>query len=122
MNRFAFSLAPNLEDIHDLHLDATGNLAVIKDAHAVGQHARQRLMAFYGEWFLNTQIGVHWLDEIFGKKYDPALAEAIVKTELLDTEGVTGISGFSVGFSRKRRELIINQIFVETEYNEVVQL
>lgn len=122
MSHFAFSLAPNDDDIYDLHLTNTGDLATVNDAEAVGQHARQRLMTYYGEWFLNTTVGVQWLDEIMGKKYDPALAEAIIKDELLGTDGVTGAEGFSVSFARTRRELVVNQILVSTVYDEVVQL
>lgn len=122
MSHFAFSLSPNAEGIYDLHLDRTNNLAVVKDGEAVGQHGRQRLMTYYSEWFLNTTVGVHWLDEIMGKNYDPALSEAIVKDELMGTPGVTSIETFSVSYTRSRRELVMNEIYVLTEYNTTVQL
>lgn len=43
---------------NDLVLDETGSLVLVRDAEAVGQHARQRLMMFRGEWFLDPEAGV----------------------------------------------------------------
>jgi len=107
---------------NDLSLAADGNLAMATDAAAVGQHARQRLMTFAGEWFLDTIAGVPWLGEIMGKKYDPALAEAVVKAEILDTDGVEEITSFSVSFTRDIRRLEIKDIEVLTVYDEVTSL
>ena len=122
MSHFAFSLADRGDGIYDLHLGDTGDLATVTDTEAVGQHARQRLMTYYGEWFLNIEVGVRWLQDIMGKAFDPGLSEALVKAEILDTDGITSIEGFSVSFARNRRELIINEITVQTTYDEVTSL
>lgn len=108
-------------DTNDLFLDGD-NLAMVEDAQAVGQHARQRLLTFEGEWFLDIEAGVSWLSDILGKGYNPALAEAVVKAELLNTDGVTSIETFSVSFNRNRRELVINDVEVNTEYDEGVTI
>lgn len=107
---------------NDVYLDETGNLAFVHGAEAVGQHARQRLKTFRGEWFLDTTAGVPWLDQIMGKGYNPALAEALVKAEILGTDGVTGISTFSVSFANTTRNLIIKEIEVTTTYDEEVRV
>jgi len=107
---------------NDLFLRANGELAVVKDAESVGQHARQRLMTFQREWFLDTTAGVVWLDEIMGRQYDPALAEAVVKDELLNTDGVEEIISFSVRFDRGHRQLAISSINVRTDYDTEVSL
>lgn len=107
-------------DTNDLFLTATGELAIVEGAEACGQHARQRLMTFQGEWFLDNTAGVPWLSEIMGKQYNPELAEAVVKNEILDTDGVTDISSFSVSFNNEVRNLIIKQIEISTIYNEEV--
>lgn len=119
MSRFAFALA---QATNDLFLAGDGNLATVTDAEAVGQHVRQRLQTYSAEWFLDTSAGVPWLDQILGKGYDPALAEAVVKAEILDTDQVTGIEGFSVSFDRGTRGLNIRSIEVMTGYQEVVQV
>jgi len=95
---------------------------LVYDAEAVGQHARQRTMAFKGEWFLNSNVGVPWLDDIMGKQYDPALAESIIKSVVKKTDGVESINAFSIRFNNKTRELSASSIAVSTIYDEVVQL
>ena len=101
---------------NDLFMDGTNNLAMVFDAEAVGQHVRQRVMTFEGEWFLDTLAGLPWIAQIFGKSYDPALAEAVVKAEILETDGASGIEGFSIRFDRETRGVIIKDITVETPY------
>lgn len=118
MTHFGLSLDPTT---NDLHFDA-GNLVVVQGAAAVGQHVRQRLKTFEGEWFLDTTAGVPWLAEIMGREYDPALAEAVVKAEILDTHAVTEITSFSLGFIRETRNLEIKQIEVLTVYDEEVRV
>lgn len=107
---------------NDLFLAGDGNLATVTDAHAVGQHVRQRLSTFAREWFLDTTAGVPWLDQILGKAYDPALAESVVKAEILNTDGVTEITSFSVSFDKATRGLIIRSVEVGTIFDEEVQV
>lgn len=107
---------------NDLHLTADSNLATVTDAEAVGQHARQRLNTFEGEWFYDTTAGVPWIGEILGQSYDPALAEAVIKAEIADTKGVTGITSFSVRFDRQTRGITAHSITVETEFDQEANL
>lgn len=117
-NHVGISLHPTTNDWHF----ENGNLVMVRGAHAVGQHARQRLMSFEGEWFLDILAGVPWLAELLGKQYDPTLAEAVVKAEILDTDAVTEITSFSVGFEKNRRELRIKDVEVLTTYDEEVKV
>lgn len=114
-DRIGLAIDPTTNDIF---VAADGQLATVRDAEAVGQHVRQRLKTFTGEWFLDTAAGVPWLDEILGKQYDPALAESVTKAEVLDTEGVTSIESFAVRFTRASRGLIIDSIEVRSEYDD----
>lgn len=117
--RFGFALD---EATNDLFLRSDGSLATVRDAEAVGQHGRQRLQTFSGEWFLDTTAGVPWLDQVMGRQYDPAIAESVVKAELLDTDGIEEITSFSVSFDRETRGVIINGVEVLTMYDEEVQV
>lgn len=121
MNRQHLGLSLDPET-NDLHFDGNNSLVLVRDASAVGQHVRQRLMTFQGEWFLDTTAGVPWLAQIMGKDYDPALAEAVVKAEILNTDAVTEITTFSVGFNRGTRDLQIRNIEVLTEYDLEVRV
>lgn len=117
MDRIALAVD---QTTNDLYLSADGTLAVTRNALAIGQHVRARLKTFEGEWFLDTAAGVTWLTEIFGKGYDPSLAESVVKAEILNTDGVKEILSFSVGFNQTTRNLIIREVEVLSEYDEKV--
>lgn len=110
------------QETDDVHLTSDGNLAMVFNAEAVGQHVRQRLGTFENEWFLDTSAGLPWLKDVFGKAYDPAIAEALVKAEILDTDAVTEITSFSVAFDRGTRGLLIRSVEVLTEYDEEVAI
>lgn len=107
---------------NDLFVRAEGDLAIVTGAEAIGQHVRQRLKTYRGEWFLDTTVGVPWLQELFGNAYDPGLAESVVKAEILDTFGVSRIDAFAVGFNRTTRALIIDGVEVLTVYDEAVRV
>lgn len=106
----------------DIHLDDAGNLVMVRDTQAVGQHIRQRLMTYEGEWFLDSASGVTWLTDILGFQYDPVIAESLIKTEILETDGVTDINSFSVRFNRELRQLESYDVYVTTEYDEGVKI
>lgn len=113
--RFAFAID---QATNDLFLAPDGNVATVTDAEAVGQHVRQRLQTHRGEWFLDTDAGMPWLRDILGHQFNPALAESVVKAEVLNTDGVEAITSFAVSFDRASRGLIIRDIEVETVYDE----
>lgn len=118
VERFGLSLKRIGNAPADLYLDDDNNLAVVRNAEAIGQHVRQRLMTYAGEWFLDKEVGVPWLRDILGRAYDPVLAESVLKTEILETDGVTDINSFSTRFSRETRGLSSFDIVVATEYEE----
>lgn len=109
------------ETTNDLIFEGN-SLVMVTGAEAVAQHVRQRLMTYAGEWFLDTTAGVPWLAQIMGAQYDPALAEAVVKAEILETDAVVEITSFSVGFERALRRLAIRDIAVLTTYDEEVSI
>ncbi|MEJ8308613.1 hypothetical protein [Agrobacterium larrymoorei] len=110
------------EATNDLFLNPDGSLALAVDALAVGQHARQRLQTHSGEWFLDTTCGVPWLDQVLGRSYNPALAESLVRAEIMNTDGVTEITSCSVSFERNTRGVVINEVNVLTMFDQEVQL
>lgn len=107
--------------IPDLYMNGN-DVVFVTDAEAIAQHVRQRLMVFQSEWFLDTTAGVPWLTRILGQGYDPVLAEGVIKSVVLATEGVTSIESFDVVFNRQTRELRVRQLDVRTIYDEIVSV
>lgn len=119
MTRFTLSID---QETRDLALGADGGPVAVYDAEAIAQHVRQRLGTYFGEWFLDTSCGVRWIQDIFGRQYSPDLATAIVKREILNTEGVTGIDTFSISFDPATRGLHIRDVRVRTVFDRVVKI
>lgn len=107
--------------IQDVYLDSTNNLAIVVDAEAIGQHVKQRTKTFQGEWFLNSRIGVPWINNVLGRNFDTALAEAVLKSVIRKTNGVTSIESFSARFDSGTRNLITDNTTIKTIYDEASQ-
>ena len=95
-------------------LDANGDMTFgqglanfARDAEAVAQNVRTRLYLILGEWFLNTDDGVPYLEQIFVKPADLALSESILKARIVDTEGVDELTNFQFIFDRNTRKVTV---------------
>ncbi len=85
-----------LNDTHDLMLvDAPDNkktLAVFVGAEAVALHVKNRILQHFGEWFLNVESGVPWIQTVMNRgnksKKNISLSEGLIKKTILDTPGV----------------------------------
>lgn len=73
---------------------------------AVGQAVLTRLYLFTGEWFLDTTDGTPWRTDVLGK-YTRATYDAVIKSRILDTTGVTGIAAYSSIFDENTRKLSV---------------
>ena len=107
---------------HDLVLDAAGSLALVTDAEAVGQHAKQRLMTYRGEWFLDTSAGLPWVQSILVRPFDAAVAASYVKSETLGTTGVDSILAYDATVDADTRGYLIKRLRVQTEFDIAVTL
>ena len=76
-----------------------------------------RLKLWRGEWFMDTEYGTPWAQEILGKttqlERDTALEEVI-----LDTQGVTDLEYFNAEFNREIRDYIVS-FSANTMYGQV---
>lgn len=57
----------------DLVLDAAGNIAVAAEPYSLAQDAASAIRTYRGEVYWDTQLGVPWLTQIFGK--NPSLSQ-----------------------------------------------
>lgn len=102
-------------------IEFVGNsLRMATDAEAIGQLARQRLMCWQGEWFLNENAGVDWKFYLFDRRpSEKAIGDAAVKACVLGTPGVSDIIEYQSTYSRQNRGLIVDRIVVQTPYGEL---
>lgn len=96
----------------DLQLDNDGDL-LIEDGDLVmslgideiDQLLRQRLKFFSAEWFLDTEAGIPYFDEVFVKNPDPVTLNTIFKDIILSSPGVIGLDEFDLKIDTVLREL-----------------
>ena len=82
------------------------NFAV--DAEAVAQNVRTRLLFVLGEWFLDLEEGVPYLQSIFTKPEQLSVVESVLKSRILETEDVTELNEFKLLFDSVERTVTIN--------------
>ena len=73
-------------------------------ADAAAQRLYIRLRSFKGEWFLNEEHGVPWLEEVLGKKVRKSTVDMIIQSTILDVVGVKKLIKFESTFNNKTRE------------------
>jgi len=107
-------------------LDANGDMTFgygqanfAQTQEATAQKVMTRLQLLRGEWFLDTDAGVPYRQQIAGIKPAPLqLTEAIIKQTILETEGVDSILTYQQTLLQNRRleiETTVATIFGTTE-------
>lgn len=113
----------SIQPHNDLRLDETGSPVLVFDAEAIGEHIRQRLMFWRGEWFLNEDAGVEWTKYVLGRPpSELPLAESIIKAEIAATPGVKEILHFDAIYDRLSRGLRIVSCQVATVFDDIVDI
>lgn len=96
----------------DIQLDNTGDLLIshfgistTTDAvSALVQRLKIKLQLFKGEWFLNTNAGVPYFQEIFVKGFDQAYVDTIFRSIIINTTDVKSLQKYSSSFDRTNRK------------------
>ena len=116
-------ISPSILPHNDIHFDAAGGLVMAVDETAIGQHVRQRLKFWRGEWFLDTQAGVDWRGEVFSLRSDQAgLADAVIKAEVAGTPGVEAIEEYSARYDRASRGIRVDRLRIRVSTGQTVAL
>lgn len=80
----------------------------------VAQAIRIHLKTWAGQWFLDTEHGVPYVREIFGKK-NIQMIEAVLRSEILSVPGVSSITSFALVRNDLTRQLSVEFECVTTE-------
>jgi len=92
---------------HDLVIAAPGDLRLVDGAARVAQQIKVTLLLFLGEWFLDTDFGVPYLEEVLVKNPNFAGVNALLRARILDVPGVTRIVSLSMDMNRQARTLSV---------------
>ena len=102
-------------------LDLTTNpsdLTLVAGNDAIGQHVKQRLWTFRGEWFLDTNLGIGWFQSILKKAFDPVEVETEFIIGITDTPGIESLNYLDLDLNVSTRQLTVE--FEGIANNELV--
>ena len=91
-------LDPNSWDLVFHNDPLTQEYTTQPDVKTVAQRLKIRLLTNRGEWFLDTEYGVPWFDEILGFKIPKSRVDRIIQQEILKERGVKEIVSFTSTF------------------------
>ena len=109
--------------MYDLSLDALGNLAIATGAEGLRQKLETRFRLYLGEWFLDVDKGVPYVQRIMGRAQgsNPALQNTIgqiLDSQALKEPEVLSVISSSSEFNRETRDYTYNAQ-LETVYGQL---
>lgn len=72
------------------------------------QKLKIRLWFFLGEWFLDTSEGTPFHQSILVKNPNIPLIDTLLKSRILETEGVTGLESYESTYDSARRSFRVD--------------
>lgn len=101
-----------------------GDLFFIDNDQRIIQQIKIRLLTWAGEWFLDKNVGIDYLDIFQEKQNTEALIENLIRNTIADIENVVSVDSVAVKTDNKNRTLTINfDITINfKQYSEVVVL
>lgn len=102
-------------DTHDLKINRAGDLLLVDGAARVAQQVKVTLLTFLGEWFLDTDFGVPYIESILVKNPKMAAINAILRARIIDVPGVNRILTLTPTFDRPARALRVS-FEIDTTY------
>lgn len=108
----------------DLEFDGLNNLRMVEGTSEVRQRLWIAIMTNQGEWFLNSDFGVPWLELLGDKNNEEDIKQAIL-AELQKDDAVEEVANIQLNFDSQTRALTINfaGVFADgNSFNEEVVL
>ena len=106
-----------LDANHDLLVSGI-DLALVDGAEQVRQQLLIKLKLWRGEWFLDTEFGTPYLQQILGKQLTMSGAIVALRKSILEVQGVRQILSFSYKFNNSTRKLEV-EFTADTPYGIV---
>jgi len=98
----------------DIHLDETGDLAVVSGLEELRQRAQCRLQMLLGEDIFDRSVGLPLRGQVLEQPYSEGIAASVITDELMKLPEVTSVSG--VDIELRGRELTYEAREVESSF------
>lgn len=93
-----------------------GSIQTVSEGVEVIQSVRTRLLFYLGEWFLNVNEGVPWLQDLFTKPLDLRNLERAILSEINNTEGIRRVTDLILRLSEEKQRTVLISFSAETDY------
>ncbi len=93
-----------LDATWDLTLNSSGNVAVVLSPDSLAQDAASAIQTYLGEYYLNTTVGVPWLQQVLGVNPPPTLSllkQILVSAALSANDEIASAQVFLTSFSNR---------------------
>jgi hypothetical protein len=104
----------------DLEIQAN-DATYLDGQQAKAQHLRVRLRTFLAEWFLNTDEGLPYFQDILVKNPDIRRIEEVYRRAVLTTPGFVALDRFRIELDRANRTLSITDFEARTDEGLVIR-
>jgi hypothetical protein len=84
-----------------------GNIALVTGAAEIAQKLKVRYRFFLGEWYLDTRLGVPWIQTIFATGTPDELVRSKLMEVAVKCPGVASVEEFTYTRDRTRRQLVV---------------
>lgn len=85
-----------------------GDLHLLSDLDAVKQDITIRLQMFRGEWFLDTEEGMPYFQEILVKNPNINAIKTLFANAILSTPTVTSVNNLALDYDKALRTLLVS--------------
>ena len=108
-----------LNECNDIFLNGN-RISVNQDAEQVAQKVKTKLLFYQGEWFLDITVGVPYFQQVFVKPALIGTIESLIKSQIINTDGVSKLTSFSSNFDKSTRKMSVS-FSALTIYGEINQ-
>lgn len=77
---------------------------------SVQQRVQQRVRFFFGTWFLDTQRGTPYVQDVFGRQPDRQLTERAIEQQIRGVPDVTDVTDMRVVYDFQTRTLTFEAV------------
>lgn len=98
----------------DMRFGQGAALFLVDSPEAVAQLIKTRLALWTGEWFLDRDEGMPWMQQVIGRGH-MSTYDAAIQLRILETPGVVGIEKYSSTYNSTTRTVSISAT-VNTQY------
>lgn len=92
-------------DSHDIYLDDRGDLAMVAGADCAAQLLGVGLRLFRGEWYLDTEAGIPYYQQVLVNSPKSRVIEALFRQAILSSPEIERLLTFQMTIDRRSRTL-----------------